>query len=793
MRGPAGLLAVGSVLAVAILVVPRLLGPDRGSESGVGPSATDAERGAAHRTRRPDATRPAKRLDAGPTADRGRIVGRVLRVITDEPIEDVTVRLSRPEAATGTAEDASTDADGTFVFDSVLPGRWLVRTGGHDHPPEMRASAEVRVEAGASSHPTLRVNDMGPTGGVLAQVSVRYARSDRVPKEIGIRLRRLGDGRGWFAGRGRDGRCEVRVPSLGRFHLYELHADGESHEECRGYVFLEAGKGLALILDEPAEAIVLAVDAATRSPIATALASRREDLSIDSSAAHPLVAQTDLVGMVRAEESGRIRMGKGLGVAELVVGAPGYAWTAITVPFDGSVKTVSLVRGGSLRLRVENWAKLEEPIVSEYQIPPDVVLGPDGEFEWNLTLGSAAEPADDAEVAVEVTEADEMNAPGAAGDDDSGGDRDALFFSTMLSNTRGGFAPDIDSSPVPLLAPSGEVLLQGLAPGQHAFLVRRGESNAYCELYGAGTVTIRRGETVTLAIPTTPSTAGTLAPITGKLTVPEGWGPGPFLCRFDGNQPTNAHVHDLAMLETSTSDDSALGIRTEPIPPGRYRVTIDPTRWGVDVTVPEGGADYRWSLPQPGVFRVRALDATSRAPVADAAVMCRAQGPAEQDRFTIAWNDPYSEESDPERVWIRRALPGPATLLVESEGYFPESVSVDAVAGVTTNVEVLLRRCAGVVVRVRLDGAPFRSQAPVEVNLRALHEVRETDGAETEVDASDSSLQLGSGSATFDGLLAGSYEVELDGLAGFESGPRRRVDVRAGETAEVVIDLVRQK
>ena len=121
---------------------------------------------------------------------------------------------------------------------------------------------------------------------------------------------------------------------------------------------------------------------------------------------------------------------------------------------------------------------------------------------------------------------------------------------------------------------------------------------------------------------------------------------------------------------------------------------------------------------------------------------------------------------------------GRVKLEVRADGYIEETQELTAVSGVAYTVTQRLERAGLLVVRVRLDGREFSAYG-MEATL--------TGGSEPWTD------RFQRGAWRSKSVAPGKYRLELGVSVGIKPVPSREVEIAAGKTTELVIDLKRKR
>jgi hypothetical protein len=343
---------------------------------------------------------------------------------------------------------------------------------------------------------------------------------------------------------------------------------------------------------------------------------------------------------------------------------------------------------------------------------------------------------------------------------------------------------------LPNPGPDGEAVYEGIAGGTWKFTVRRGWDFLRGEVYGEGSVEVLPGQESRLVIQTKPSAAGAPVPVSGTVTVPASWGLRRTVLSFDGADPTNSSVRKVVRLDLP-ADGSPVPYRLDPVPPGQYDVRVHP-QWYSFVTVPPTGGSFDFRLPGPGTVLVRVVDDATEAPIDQAQVLWHTEAGRRGYGLETA------KRTDAAGEFLVVAPAGLVALSASARGYAKEYVGglqgilsgrdavrpLDVREGIESKVTIRLRRAGTVHVVFKPEGeAPVWKDTMVEI-----HAEREgSRGWGVGVNIKD-------GQGTSDGLEAGPYKIQAGFLKEeYEPVKDIPVEVRAGETTEVVVPLVRKK
>jgi len=165
-----------------------------------------------------------------------------------------------------------------------------------------------------------------------------------------------------------DGTFEITLPAPGRYRLGDIEIDGEEIPHYSRDLLVINSDAIEILVPEARDVTLVVVDAKDGRPVADVMvhdyvASWEWDLGFEPG--HRIPGPRTLGSKPRrTDRSGRLALGKGRGAASVYLFAEGYAWTAVSIPFDaGDEIVVELERGGAVRLVVPGWNELRKPRV----------------------------------------------------------------------------------------------------------------------------------------------------------------------------------------------------------------------------------------------------------------------------------------------------------------------------------------------------------------------------------------------------------------------------------------------
>ena len=450
------------------------------------------------------------------------------------------------------------------------------------------------------------------------------------------------------------------------------------------------------------------------------------------------------------------------------VGAAGYAWAKVSREADGSLEA-DLGPGGAVRLVVRRWGELEEPVLLAYpgEFAPEEVPGrpfsrTPGAVEPGPGEGPAAEEVSTlvVEDEVEIVEGERVLAGPASGE---------------------------------------EVLVEGLEPGTWTFFVERGGAGG--EVYARGAVAVVPGGETALVLAAVPTTAGPRGPVTATVHVALGkWEPvsevvvaqGAFIADPDpflvlrGLDPLNAHLEARGEQPKAAGEDVWTVTAAPDLPPGRYRATVNPPGWSTEVEIAEGNRAITLRVPDPAETEVVLTDSLTGKPIGGRVLWSPFEAGGHR------WVEAEAETG----TLLLRAPPGTYRCSVNSPAHRNVERTVTLAAGLRGRVVISLDPAASVRVLLRAGGVPYDGNAYVHAEVKLSEE--EMKRLFEDPEAQESGIVTGQsggvskGEVTFDNLTPGPCEIRVNRIPGFAPVPARTVQVHAGRTEEVVVDLARE-
>jgi hypothetical protein len=653
----------------------------------------------------------------------GIVGGKVVPRGGGDGLPGVPVRILRREDSGWVAHSTVTTGDGgAFRVEGLAGGLYRLIPGKEAVPADERSEAEVRVPADKGTELVLELEVIDEAIAVHVHGTVTFD-SGRVPGRFSFDFWKF-DGTRHIncLVEGTAGKFTKRLPFAGQFDVTSMKIDGEDHD----YVFEEVkavdGAGFALVVEEAREAGVLVVDAGTGQPVSGARVhgEREEDherIIVSPGEHNPPGPNTLGASPVLTDASGRVSLGRGRGKRAVWVIADGFAWSRGEVRFAGGEDArVALVPGGTVRLLVADWSRLQDPRI----------------HAWPVEAGQAGE--------------------------------------------------DVHGLPMqlPQADQAGELVVDGMPAGRYLLKVLRGAWFKRGETYGRTLIDVSAGKTTTATIKTTPPPDS--YPVDLTLSVGGGWGGAPSSVLFDGVDAGNASVYQFFDLD-APGEDGVVRLRTDPLPPGRYRVEVSPQGWTGEVTVLQGGGSLRLAIPPPGTLRIGVRSSAAGEPVRSSELYWTANPERSAPDVHVLPND------GPGRFRLT-VPPGAIRLLVSGAGLRSRSMEVPSTSGLVVERDVVLDASAALTVRFTLDGKPYTGDAYAFL--------KEKEPPPDEVDRVKRYLEtrriarVASGEATFGDFEPGVWILQV--LAGgMKEVPPREVRLEAGVPVQLDVALERRE
>lgn len=331
----------------------------------------------------------------------------------------------------------------------------------------------------------------------------------------------------------------------------------------------------------------------------------------------------------------------------------------------------------------------------------------------------------------------------------------------------------------------GDLRLEGLPAGMAAFTVRRGSRYGGNEVLGMATAEIRPGAEAELDLETHPSEAGEPVPVGGTVTYHAEWMPRAATVRFQGKGPKNGFVDESVHVPRG-EPGKPVPFRTEGLPPGAYWVQVSP-QWETEAVVPPEGATLPFEVPRPAEVRIRVVQGDAGTPLRGATLQWHSENDSRTSHYLEEAR--YDRERDafvfqvpPGRISCSLGAPGrvPTRFRVPDEVLHGGSIAPGQVVEITRTLEP-----AGSVRLVLRSGLEHLSRSG------GLW-LRRVDIGRTHPSDYSWGVSFSDGVSWRDGLRPGTWVVEPSASAAprFEVVGGGNFEVRAGETTEVMVDLV---
>jgi hypothetical protein len=260
--------------------------------------------------------------------------------------------------------------------------------------------------------------------------------------------------------------------------------------------------------------------------------------------------------------------------------------------------------------------------------------------------------------------------------------------------------------------------------------------------------------------------------VEGTLRVPEAWGRQTqswrvFLTGIS-DDPATQGQHAAARI-TPASPAFSMTFETDPLIEGAYALVLQPLGWKCRVQVTEGMEPLTIDVPVPVEVRIRVTDAKGGGELPEAEVR---YSPTMEGEPGWVWRPTTFDERTAEHVC--RCPAGRSQFDARLAGYEGWSDTREIPAVDVARILVELRRGGAIRVRFRAEGELLPARG-IRVWFSSEREGR--------------SGQARADAVFIDGLSPGAWTVKPKPLAGYRLPAPRTVDVKAGETVEVVFDL----
>jgi hypothetical protein len=326
----------------------------------------------------------------------------------------------------------------------------------------------------------------------------------------------------------------------------------------------------------------------------------------------------------------------------------------------------------------------------------------------------------------------------------------------------------------------GEILYDGLPAGSRFIELRRKGVAGDSEAYGSVTGDVPPGGQVQAILEGDPAALNPEPRVTGTVTFPAGWqGPRTTLELQSVGKDLDPNSQSFYM--DVPAGGGRVPFRSRRVVPGRYHLGIRPG-WTTEVAVPEAGVTKDIVLPPLMTGTIRLVDAESGEPVTEA---------------KVTWS---LEEEE------RRTHSLMATEATGEPGEFRFRTASPRVVVHVDSPHHRLERATALDLASEMD--PSGDPAPCVFRLRGAGEIKVAFRCGKESASPERLLvsralrrdgpgwisgatTVSGGAATMRGLEPGSYNIGVDTGPDYEAVPYRLVEVVAGRTLEITIDLVK--
>ncbi len=320
----------------------------------------------------------------------------------------------------------------------------------------------------------------------------------------------------------------------------------------------------------------------------------------------------------------------------------------------------------------------------------------------------------------------------------------------------------------PAASDRGQIRIEGLPEGSLTFFVARRGGFLIDKVYGSGRAEIVRSRVVPLTIELEVGRRVEKAPLVGTLTIPAEWGPIESFLSFAGVQDgVTAGHYGRARIEVLDAG-KPWAFETDPLPAGSYAAWVRGAAWRVRVEH-RPGEEIHLVVPMPVGHKVRIVDETGAAVPRS---VCKFAGMAEG---TATWRWEVAQRDSPDAFSFRVA-PGTVRLRCEAPGFVPRTDDIDIGAGSDGTTVVELRQGAAARIRFQSNDRPVSAQG-------------------FRVWASSPGMGKGFGARgdeiPVEGLPPGTWTLKFKHPDEFEKPDDLKVELVAGETKDVVVDVVR--
>ncbi len=327
---------------------------------------------------------------------------------------------------------------------------------------------------------------------------------------------------------------------------------------------------------------------------------------------------------------------------------------------------------------------------------------------------------------------------------------------------------------------SRRFLFEDLAAGRYQARVELGESTSAALVLAEGLATVEAGELAQLTLQVEPRPKLTTARLAGHMILPQEWNLDRFTVNlfFIGMSLSGEHDHyslsetDFKLVEGSPE---MYAFDLGEIQTGKYAIRLDELAYSDTIELNMGGrTDVRFEVPPPVTISVHVRDATTgqAAPTKRLSWHC-----ALPDGFHTPSPEYVERSPDDEDFQLRV----PATSIeIDSytDFYSSASATVQARPGLEVVLDVSPR---GKALIQLMDG-----ERPIQWPRQGTPSVHHLDGRQTRISGRYRGMKL-----LLRKVEPDRYRITLPEFAGFEPHPPIEVDIVAGETTEVVVQLVR--
>ena len=333
--------------------------------------------------------------------------------------------------------------------------------------------------------------------------------------------------------------------------------------------------------------------------------------------------------------------------------------------------------------------------------------------------------------------------------------------------------------------PGVDILVEHVRPATYVLRAEMGRTWSDPVVLGSASVEVVAGEVAraTLDLEEPPgSPLTTPVALSGRLIVPPSWGEEAFALNLEPldapvtaeNTPPTVRARHMSPVDVSRGSYAWSAGR---VPPGRYRVEVSPWFYKVLLDVPAGGlTDAEIRVPGPGDVVVHLRDLVTGEPVSLpflfwSSVHPEIPGGGSASVRSTDRVSPFRFRAPLGRIRVSTSI---------QAGYQQASQTFEVDAG-ANELTLHLERSQGIRVVLRDGDAVVRSR------LLTPYRAEQIDGIGESVSwgAADGGIIVGVSKP-------GRYRVTVPDVDGFEPVPVQEVEVPAGETVELVIELKRK-